>query len=84
MEKSIVSARLDADLKRQFAAVCADSGETMAKSIRGFVQEKVKNAKKDKARRNAEYLDKIEKSMQEMRDGRVVVMTMEELEAMAK
>lgn len=38
----------------------------------------------EKARRNAEYLDKIDRSMQQLADGRVVVKTMEELEDMAK
>ena len=35
-----------------------------------------------KALRNVEYLEKIDKSMQQLRDGKVVVKTMEELEAM--
>lgn len=35
-----------------------------------------------KALRNAEYLEKIDKSMQQLREGKVVVKTMEELEAM--
>ena len=38
----------------------------------------------DKARRNAEYLDKIDRSLQQLSEGRVVVKTMEELENMAK
>ena len=36
-----------------------------------------------KALRNAEYLEKIDKSMQQLREGKIVVKTMEELEAMA-
>lgn len=36
----------------------------------------------EKARRNAEYLAMIDKSMQELAEGKVVVKTMEELEAM--
>lgn len=35
-----------------------------------------------KALRNAEYLEKIDKSMQQLKEGKVVVKTMEELEAM--
>ena len=38
----------------------------------------------DKARRNAEYLAKIDEAIQQVADGRVVVKTMEELEAMAE
>ena len=38
----------------------------------------------DKARRNAEYLDKIDRSLQQLSEGRVVAKTMEELENMAK
>ena len=38
----------------------------------------------EKARRNAEYLEKIDRSIQQAADGRVVVKTMEELEDMAK
>jgi antitoxin YefM len=38
----------------------------------------------EKARLNAEYLDKIDRSMQQLAEGRVVVKTMEELEEMAK
>jgi len=38
----------------------------------------------DKARRNAEYLAKIDEAIQQVADGRVVVKTMEELEEMAK
>jgi len=38
----------------------------------------------DKARRNAEYLAKIDEAIQQVTDGRVVVKTMEELEAMAE
>ena len=35
-----------------------------------------------KALRNAEYLEKIDKSMQQLKEGKVAVKTMEELEAM--
>lgn len=35
-----------------------------------------------KALRNAEYLEKIDKSMQQFKEGKVVTKTMEELEAM--
>lgn len=35
-----------------------------------------------KALRNAEYLEKIDKSMQQIKDGKVVTKTIEELEAM--
>jgi antitoxin YefM len=38
----------------------------------------------EKARRNAEYLDKIDRSLQQLAEGRVVIKTMEELEEMAK
>lgn len=38
----------------------------------------------EKARRNAEYLDKIDRSMQQFADGHIVVKTMGELEDMAK
>jgi antitoxin YefM len=38
----------------------------------------------EKTRRNSEYLEKIDKSMQQLADGRVVVKTMEELEAMSR
>lgn len=36
-----------------------------------------------KALRNAEYLEKIDKSLKQFEEGKVVVKTMEELEAMA-
>ena len=39
--------------------------------------------KLEKIRRNAEYLEKINKSMQQLAKGRVVIKTMEELEDMA-
>ena len=35
-----------------------------------------------KALRNAQYLEKIDKSMQQIKDGRIVTKTIEELEAM--
>jgi len=38
----------------------------------------------DKAQRNAEYLEKIDRAMERVYNGRVVVKTMEELEEMAK
>ena len=38
----------------------------------------------EKAKHNAEYLQKINKAIQQVAEGRVVVKTMEELEAMAK
>jgi antitoxin YefM len=38
----------------------------------------------EKARHNAEYLAKIDRSMRQVAEGRVVVKTMEELEEMAK
>jgi antitoxin YefM len=38
----------------------------------------------EKTRRNSEYLEKIDKSMQQLAEGRVVVKTMEELEAMTR
>jgi len=37
-----------------------------------------------KARRNAEYLEKLDRSMQQVAEGRVVAKTMEELEGMAE
>ncbi|MDR1796590.1 MAG: type II toxin-antitoxin system Phd/YefM family antitoxin [Clostridiales Family XIII bacterium] len=37
-----------------------------------------------RAQRNAEYTAKIEQSVQQIREGKVVVKTMEELEAMAE
>jgi antitoxin YefM len=38
----------------------------------------------EKAYRNAEYMDKIDRSLRQLTEGRVVVKTMEELEDMAK
>jgi len=38
----------------------------------------------EKSRHNAEYLDKIDRSLQQFAEGRVVVKTMDELEGMAK
>jgi antitoxin YefM len=38
----------------------------------------------EKTRRNAEYLAKIDRAIQQVSEGRVVVKTMEELEEMAK
>lgn len=38
----------------------------------------------EKARRNAEYLAKIDESMHQIADGKIVVKTIEELEEMAK
>lgn len=38
----------------------------------------------EKLRQNAQYLNKIDKSMQQLSEGRIVVKTMEELEDMAK
>jgi antitoxin YefM len=38
----------------------------------------------EKARHNVEYLDKIDRSIQQFSEGRIVVKTMEELEDMAK
>jgi len=37
----------------------------------------------EKAKRNAEYLEKIDRSFRQLEEGRVVIKTMEELEAMA-
>jgi antitoxin YefM len=37
-----------------------------------------------KQSRNSAYLQKIDRSMQQLREGKVVVKTMEELEAMAQ
>ena len=38
----------------------------------------------DKARRNAEYLAKIDSALERIKEGRVIVKTLEELEEMAK
>ncbi|MCL2140185.1 MAG: type II toxin-antitoxin system Phd/YefM family antitoxin [Dehalococcoidia bacterium] len=38
----------------------------------------------DKARRNAEYLAKIDRAVERVAEGRVIVKTMEELEEMAR
>jgi antitoxin YefM len=38
----------------------------------------------EKAKRNAEYLEKIDKSLRQLADGNVITKTMEELEDMAK
>jgi len=40
-------------------------------------------AESEKARRNAEYLEKIDRSMRQIEEGKVVIKTMEELEGMA-
>lgn len=37
----------------------------------------------DKNERNAEYLRKLERGIEQVREGRVIVKTMDELEAMA-
>jgi len=47
------------------------------------IQAKIYN-ELDKARRNAEYLAKLDKSVRQVAEGRVIVKTMEELEAMAE
>jgi antitoxin YefM len=39
---------------------------------------------REKARRNSEHLEKIDNSIQQLAEGRVVVKTMEELEAMTR
>ena len=38
----------------------------------------------EKAKRNAEYLEKLDRSVKQLADGKTVVKTMEELEDMAK
>jgi antitoxin YefM len=38
----------------------------------------------ERAERNAEYLEKIDRSFRQLEEGRVVIKTMEELEEMAK
>ena len=78
------------DLRNDFKRVSeiVQSGETVLISRPHNENLVVLSEKKynemEKARRNAEYLAMIDKSLQELADGKVVVKTMEELEEMAK
>ncbi|GMO46879.1 MAG: hypothetical protein Pg6C_08810 [Treponemataceae bacterium] len=79
-----------ADLRDNFKSVCnmVTDGETVIIS-RPRSENVVMLSEKDyneiiKAKRNAEYMEKIDRAFQQIAEGKVVVKTMEELEEMAK
>ena len=45
-------------------------------------EKKIKSPEEAKARRNAEYMAKIDKSMRELKEGKVFITTIETLEAL--
>jgi hypothetical protein len=47
-----------------------------------ILQNKAETSEEAKARRNAEYLEKLDKSFRELEEGKVFVTTIEALEAM--
>lgn len=89
MAQTTLSVRMDADVKRQLDALCADVGMTTSTAVnmfaKAFIRERrlpfdVVASDSFYSERNLEHL---QRSIQQLNEGKVVTKTMDELEAMA-
>jgi|GEM_PF-283187 len=85
-----LNVKIDRDIKKQADTVANAMGMTLSTAINIFVRQMVNERAipfkiqldNERARRNAEYLDGIDKSIQNVAEGKVISFTIDELEAM--
>ena len=87
MAQSLVSIRMDEDLKRQFDYVCNELGLNMSTAITIFAKKMVReNAIPFEVSFDPFYspsnMSALTDSLEQMKSGKVVIKTMEELETM--
>ena len=87
-QQTTVNVRMDADLKREFDKVCNDLGLTMTTAVT-ILAKKMTREKRIPFEVSMDpfysesNLAALDQSIQQLKDGKVVIKTMEELEAMA-
>jgi DNA-damage-inducible protein J len=89
MSQATLSVRMDENIKRRFDAFCADAGMNASVAVNMFVRAVIREKKipfdvvgNDDPFYGEKNLAWLDESFSQMEDGRVVVKTMEELEAM--
>lgn len=87
-QQTTVNVRMDADLKREFDKVCNDLGLTMTTAVT-ILAKKMTREKRIPFEVSMDpfysesNLVALDHSIQQLKEGKVVIKTMEELEAMA-
>lgn len=87
-QQTTVNVRMDADLKREFDKVCTDLGLTMTTAVT-ILAKKMTREKRIPFEVSMDpfysesNLAALDHSIQQLKEGKVVIKTMEELEAMA-
>lgn len=87
-QQTTVNVRMDADLKREFDKVCNDLGLTMTTAVT-ILAKKMTREKRIPFEVSMDpfysesNLAVLDHSIQQLKEGKVVIKTMEELEAMA-
>ena len=87
-QQTTVNVRMDADLKREFDKVCNDLGLTMTTTVT-ILAKKMTREKRIPFEVSMDpfysesNLAALDHSIQQLKEGKVVIKTMEELEAMA-
>ena len=87
-QQTTVNVRMDADLKREFDKVCNDLGLTMTAAVT-ILAKKMTREKRIPFEVSMDpfysesNLAALDHSIQQLKEGKVVIKTMEELEAMA-
>ena len=85
MAQTILSVRMDSEVKKEFDALCADVGMTASTAInlfaKAFIRERklpfeIKASDSFYAKSNVDYL---QKSIKQLDEGKVVVKTIDEL-----
>lgn len=87
-QQTTVNVRMDADLKREFDKVCNDLGLTMTTAVTILAKKMTREKRIPfEVSRDPFYsesnLAALDHSIQQLKEGKVVIKTMEELEAMA-
>ena len=83
-QQTTVNVRMDADLKREFDKVCNDLGLTMTTAVTILAKKMTREKRIPFDPFYSESnLAALNHSIQQLKEGKVVIKTMEELEAMA-
>jgi DNA-damage-inducible protein J len=89
MSQSILSVRIDENVKRRFDAFCADAGMNASVAVNMFVRTVIREKKipfeiigNDDPFYSEKNITRLDESFRQLETGQVVVKTIEELEAM--
>lgn len=89
MAQTTLSVRMDADVKRQLDALCADVGMTTSTAINMFAKAFIRERRlpfevvASDGFYSESNMKHLQRSIQQLEEGRVITKTMEELEEMA-